>query len=146
VKAEQLMLGTACKESKCGLWLVQLGGGPALGLFQMEPGMTGHDDIWANYLAFQPDLTLRVKLLMILSETPRAEEMVGNLYYACAMARIKYVRDFFEIPADLAGQAAYWKRVYNTRIGKGTIEEYIAAWHEFVPPSLSQELWPQAVA
>ena len=35
--AVNLVLGTACVESECGRWLHQLGTGPALGIYQMEP-------------------------------------------------------------------------------------------------------------
>ncbi len=142
VPAEQLLLGTACKESECGRWLVQLGDGPALGIFQMEPGMTGHDDIWHNYLVYQPELQRRVRLLMINSDDPQAEEMIGNLKYAVAMARIKYRRDSKAIPDYLGGQASYWKRVYNTPLGAGTVHEYVRSWNQFVTPALMAELWP----
>ena len=50
--AEELLLGTALQESRL-TYLHQLGGGPALGLFQMEPGT--HDDIWTNYLWNRPE-------------------------------------------------------------------------------------------
>lgn len=134
--AECLVLGTACVESECGRWLRQIGGGPAVGIYQMEPGMTGHDDIWVNYLAFQPELTRKVRLLMINSENPTAEEMIGNLYYATAMCRIKYRRDRELLPGYLRGQAEYWKRVYNSILGKtkGTPQKYIDAWNRYVEP------------
>ncbi len=130
-KADLLILGTACAESDCGRYLIQRGG-PALGICGMEPGMTGHDDIWVNYLASRSELTRRVKLLMTNPENPTAEEMTWNLKYSCAMARIKYLRDKDKIPDTLPGQAAYWKRVYNTEAGKGTLDRYIAKWNQFI--------------
>ena len=48
--AEALIMGTAAQESHLK-YVKQLGDGPALGLFQMEPAT--HDDIWANYLRFR---------------------------------------------------------------------------------------------
>src|SRR5258708_26545125 len=41
------------------LFRSQLGGGPAVGLFQMEP--TTHDDCWTNFLNFRPVLAGKVK-------------------------------------------------------------------------------------
>ena len=49
--AEALMLGTVAQESHCGRYLHQLGKGPALGIFQMEP--TTYRDIWENYIAYR---------------------------------------------------------------------------------------------
>ena len=42
--ARALLLGTAAQESAMGRYIRQLRGGPALGIFQMEPAT--HDDIW----------------------------------------------------------------------------------------------------
>ena len=41
----------------------------------------------------------------------------------------KYRRDKYSLPKhdDLDGQAKYWKRVYNTRLGKGTESHFIKA-------------------
>ena len=54
-----------------------------------------------------------------------AEEMTGNLYYATAMCRVHYRRVKEPIPNTVIGQAQYWKRYYNTPLGKGTEENYI---------------------
>lgn len=129
-EAERLVLGTACKESECGRWLVQLGGGPALGVYQMEAAT--HADLWAHFIYGRD--ALRVKLNKICPEPdPPPSQLVGNLFYATAMCRIHYLRAPGAIPADLPGQAAYWKRVYNTPLGAGTVDEYISAWRQFVP-------------
>ena len=36
-EAVALVLGTACVESQCGEYIKQMGKGPALGIFQIEP-------------------------------------------------------------------------------------------------------------
>jgi hypothetical protein len=123
--AERLLLGTACKESDCGRWLKQLGGGPALGIYQMEPAT--HNDLWENFLMYR-DVPLK---------NSGAERMVGDLYYASAMCRFAYRRVPEPIPDTLPGQAQYWKHWYNTYLGAGTEEEYIAAWRRFVPSDLT---------
>lgn len=126
--AEDLILGTACVESECGRWLHQLGNGPALGIFQCEPDT--HQDIWTNFLAYHPELRNRV---LNWTADARAEELVGNLFYATAICRIHYFRFAEPIPNTLLGQAHFWKIRYNTRRGAGTEEDYIAAWKRFVP-------------
>ena len=123
--AEALVIGTALAES--GLRrLVQQGGGPALGLYQMEPAT--HDDIWRSYLAFRPPLR-RLVADIGGRATRRTDDLVWNLAYATAMARIHYWRAAPPLPgaSDLGRQARYWKRFYNTEAGRGTPEHYVAA-------------------
>lgn len=128
--AEQLLLGTAFQESACCRYLHQLGAGPACGPFQMEP-MT-HNDLWVRILNNPKYAKIRDVVESFVIDNKRvADQMHGNLYYAAAMCRIKYYADPAHIPADLMGQAATWKRVYNTHLGKGTAEEYIANWNRF---------------
>jgi hypothetical protein len=126
--AVELVLGTGIQESRL-TYLHQLGGGPAVGLFQMEPAT--HDDIWENYLAFRADLGKKVTFTTIIPPgsglQPAAAQMAGNLYYAAAMCRIHYMRvsDPLPQPGDLKGMAEYWKEHYNTFEGAGTVEEYM---------------------
>jgi len=127
IEAEQLVLGTACQESECGRWLKQLGGGPAVGIYQMEPAT--HDDIWKNFLEYKEVL---VDKLAAFYFDGNSNELVGNLYYATAMCRIHYLRVPEAIPVGLRKQAEYWKRFYNTELGAGTIDEYIQSWERFV--------------
>ena len=79
--AERLLLGTAIAESQL-TWLRQHGGGPARGVYQIEPAT--HDDIWANYLAYRDGLANRVARLrmragMALFQTTRAFTGIGSL-------------------------------------------------------------------
>lgn len=126
LSAIELLLGTALQESRL-CWLHQLGGGPALGVYQMEPNT--HKDIWENYLAYRPALAQRIPHIGAMKPHPMM--MVGNLWYATAMARIHYLRAPEALPAagDLEGQAAYWKKYYNTELGAGTVDEYIRNWN-----------------
>lgn len=135
VYAEALVLGTACQESHCGLWLVQLGQGPARGIYQMEPRT--HDDLWDRYLIDRPDLAKKVSRWRIqYGNGTGAEELVGNLYYATAMCRIFYLRVAEPIPETLPGQARYYKTYYNTPAGAATEAQYIDAWRQFAPAML----------
>jgi len=127
--AEDLVLGTAIQESRLQ-YLRQLGGGPALGLWQMEPAT--HEDIWNNYLEPKPQLRIKVLGAAGFYVRPTAEALVYNLRYAAAMCRVHYLRVPGAIPADLRGQAEYWKRSYNTPLGKGTPAQYVASWRAMV--------------
>lgn len=118
--AVQLMMGTAMQESRCGEFIAQVGG-PALGVWQMEPAT--HDDIRMNSMSKD-----------IAKDTPGwdAGVMVFNLRYSCMMARLLYRRVPVALPAanDIAGQAAYYKKYYNTPLGAATVEQYMANWRE----------------
>ena len=130
--AEQLVIGTIAQESG-GSYLVQLGGGPALGLIQMEPAT--HKDHWLNFLKHYP--RLREKLLAITSDTadvvyeqygwPDHQALVWNLRYAIAMCRVHYYRRPEALPKanDIKALAQYWKDHYNTIHGAGTVSEFI---------------------
>ncbi|MDX1428656.1 MAG: hypothetical protein R3282_00145, partial [Rhodothermales bacterium] len=65
--SEELLLGTAIQESLLE-FRRQLGGGPARGLFQMEPAT--HDDCWENYLNFRRSLAETVKSTLEPGEEP----------------------------------------------------------------------------
>lgn len=126
-EAVQLLLTTAKTESRLR-YLKQLGGGPALGLWQMEPAT--HDDIWENYLAYREVMANSVLAFSFDSDdlaVPHAKQMIGNLWYACAMARVHYMRIPEALPRadDLLGQAQYWKAYYNTSAGAGTVDGFM---------------------
>lgn len=118
--AENLVVGTALTESR-GEYLKQLGSGPALGLWQMEPAT--HADIWEHFLAYQDDLADRVRGLQTVRADDFHEELVGNLFYAAAMCRVHYRRvpAALPLPGDKVGLARYWKEHYNTPAGAGTV-------------------------
>lgn len=124
----ELLLGTALQESNLK-YLKQLGNGPAMGVYQMEPAT--HDDIWNNYLKYKPDLAGRIQAL---SNIHKPLAMVGNLWYATAMARVHYLRVSDPLPGqgDYEGQAAYWKEFYNTHMGAGTEDEYLENWNNYL--------------
>ena len=105
-----------------GVYLQQLGGGPAVGLWQMEPFT--HDDCWNTFLNYPAQAELRAKVQSLVTGIngpgSPAYEMEGNLYYACAMARVKLLRCPPPLPApdDAQSMANYHKTWYNTAAGK----------------------------
>lgn len=124
--AEELLIMTAAHESRMGYFLHQVSG-PALGIYQMEPDTA--DDIWLNYLEYKPLLAA-----IVGQWGGNHEDLIGNLFYATAMARTHYLRDDDALPdsSDIRGLAAYYKRVYNTVAGKATIDQAVSHYNEFV--------------
>jgi hypothetical protein len=129
--ATELLLGTALQESNL-VHRVQLGGGPARGLFQMEPNT--HDDIWANFLKFRPALAEKIGPFLD-GAAPNSQLLTNNDKYAAAMARIQYHRmgrvvGKAAIPerGDIPGMADYWKKFYNTERGAGSRAQFVANW------------------
>ncbi len=122
--AEILLLGTAITES--GLrWLKQKKGGPGLGIYQIEK--TTHDDVWKTYLNKLTKVKLKAKVTWVASRTPLGEQLIHNLAYATAIARVIYWRKPEALPKtnDVAGLAKYWKDHYNTHLGAGKEEDFI---------------------
>ncbi|WP_208110244.1 hypothetical protein [Methylocaldum gracile] len=128
--AEQLLLGTACHESECGQWLKQRWGGPALGIYQMEPAT--HGDILNNWLMHNADLYGRV-MRVIGDGRFSADRLVYDLRYATVFCRLHYRRRPEPLPeaGDWPAIAAYHKRFYNTVLGKSTPEKFLAAVYRF---------------
>jgi hypothetical protein len=118
--AENLVVGTALTES-AGRFIRQVGGGPALGLWQMEPAT--HQDIWDNWLRYHDDVAEKVRGLQTRRADDFHEELIGNLFYGAAMCRVFYRRlpDPLPSPEDYTGMAELWKRRYNTYLGAGTV-------------------------
>lgn len=135
-RAEQLLVGTSAQEARFEN-IAQIHG-PALGLWQMEPAT--HQDLWVNYIDERPDLARVVMSLLGDGYSPTPSALIPCTKYACAMARILYYRAPEAIPADLAGQAAYYKAHYNTPRGAATVKEYLANWDALVVP-LAHQLW-----
>ena len=119
--AEVLLLGTAIMESDLQN-RKQIGGGPGRGLFQME-GNT-HDDIWKNYINFRSPLKMLMQTVFP-NTTFTTALLETNDLYACAMARIHYLRVSSALPPaiDIRALGEFWKKYYNVK-GAGTGEKF----------------------
>ncbi|QDP54496.1 MAG: hypothetical protein Unbinned5336contig1001_28 [Prokaryotic dsDNA virus sp.] len=122
-EAASLIYETGMAESRY-VALEQSGGGPALGFFQCEPA-TLHDCI-DNYIKYRPELQESLSSLGFLADDPEYS-LQTNIAVQVYFCRIKYRRDKEPIPKTLKGRAEYWKKVYNTEGGKGTVEHYMKA-------------------
>lgn len=118
--AVHLLLGTAAVESEFGTYIRQVGGGPALGVFQIEKATFndlrqryGHDYILEHEWHDKCEWDLRTSIIF---------------------ARLKY----WSIPKALPpaesveAMADYWKKWYNTPAGGGTVEQFIEKYHRYV--------------
>ncbi len=123
--AENLLLGTAAVESRFGTCLRQVGGGLALGVFQME--RPTFEWLRETYLGSFPEIENRC-----------FDELEWDLRLAILFARLRYHAVPAPLPAaeDTQGLGAYWKEHYNTRKGKGTVAGFVAAYREFVEGKL----------
>lgn len=119
--AVALLLGTAATESGFGTFLRQVGKGPALGAFQMEP--TTFDDLVSRRALKFPPLHGR-----------RASQLETDLELAILMARLKYMDDPKPLPDadDVHAMAKYWKKCYNSPLGKGTVDKFLADWTRYL--------------
>lgn len=140
--AECLVLGTAAVES--GFQYLKQVGGPALGVYQMEPRT--HEDLWENYLKWRMELNSLVRGFSCVSvmpglARPAADELCWNLRYATVMCRVQYLRSSRMLPvrARVESLADYWKTVYNTVAGKGVARDFVEAYNQFIEPMRKEE-------
>lgn len=131
--AVNLLLGTCAQESHfCEIGLVQRGGGPALGPYQMEPP-TFHDT-WDRAPATVRPIVLRfVPDNGLVNGRPDPRLMVTDLRFATMIARIKYRLAPPALPAadDQDGLWAYYKKWWNSTAGAATRDQWDANWSRY---------------
>ena len=97
--------------------------------FQMEPASLY--DLYDHFLKFRPELRAKLDMFQIPTLS-LSENLIMNLAYAVAAARLHYFRVSGSIPASLEGQADYWKEHWNTKIGKGSRDQYITHYNHYI--------------
>ena len=130
--AEKLLLMTACHESGGFRYKQQVGGGPALSYYQIEP-RTLHDLI-GNYLAYRSDKKTMLDHFWPV-DAYSLEDALMNDRYATAAARLIYSRVSEQLPSadDDQGMAEYWKTYWNTCAGAGTVDKFLDDWARYKP-------------
>jgi hypothetical protein len=130
-ESKMLLLGTACAESQL-TFLKQLGDGPAVGLYQMEPAT--YADIVKYCQRKGSDFHNKV-IYCIYQEMyrsmPHGKQLMYNLRLQTVFARLHYWRVSEPIPKATPAQAKYWKKYYNTEEGAGTLQHYISSFPVF---------------
>jgi hypothetical protein len=133
IQAEKLLMGTAAIESNFTNF-VQFHGGPARGMFQMEPPT--FKDMLTRVLSKKHNADLKAAVYATSKYNPPIfSELQMNHLLAAAMARVKYFSVHPPIPFDLEGQAHFWWTYYNGRSPHGLKpKDYIASWNRFCAP------------
>lgn len=132
--ARQLVIATAAQESHCGAYFKQITG-PALGIYQMEPPTVG--DLFDNFLKPRKLEPLVMQFASPAGiESPELISLLGELFYATALARMNYWRRAGAHPAfdDFPAMWAYYKKYWNSYLGAATEKEFKANWNKFVKP------------
>ena len=120
-----LLLGTCAVESNFGKYNRQILG-PALSVFQIEP-FTFYDIKNRRNSYFMKAGYNTIKL--------KAEDMLDDLKLSCLVCRLKYLdtpKPLPNSPDDVEALARYWKQFYNTRLGKGSIEDFIEKYNRYI--------------
>lgn len=137
--AVNLLLGTAAQESQLGHFIVQQGIGfnGGIGIYQMQKA--AYNNIWDRQISNNIALKMRIRLLLGYDIRPVAERMASDLLLATAMARLYYHQITMSLPEhnDIPGLAAYWKKWYNTVLGKGTEQEFVDNYAKYIEKGLA---------
>ncbi len=115
MKLAPLMLMIAAHESLGFKFRRQIGGGPALGVFQMEPPT--HDDTWRRSRSIMRNAKR-------CGYTQDAKRLETDDRYAVFVARHRIMLDPKPIPTTPQAMAEWCKRNWNGD-GEATPEEYL---------------------
>lgn len=128
--AVELLMLTAAQESHLGKYLWQVKG-PALGVFQMEPNT--YNDIWGNWIMYRQNILNALNDLYGASGVAWEMRMKADLTYQIIMARIFYMRVPAALPSktNALDMAHYYKKYFNTHLGKATPEEAYKNYNRF---------------
>ena len=124
--AEDLLIGTACQESHCGEYIRQLGctgARGAFGIYQME--LATARDIYDNYLTYDREELYAFMENLKGSAVSLTDGLTWNLAFATAMSRLYYRRIREPIPFTPVQLAFYYKRYYNSYLGKATPLQFV---------------------
>jgi hypothetical protein len=129
--AVELLMLTAAHESHLGSFIRQMHGGPARGVFQMEPAT--EQDIHENYLKYNKNLAHLIEGFRM--KQTNISDLESNLAYQIAMTRVHYFRVKEALPTiekdGVVGLASYWKKHYNTYQGAGTVAKALADYEKY---------------
>lgn len=131
--AEELLVMTCCVESDMGMYDEQHGGGPAKSIFQIEKGT--YVDIMSRWLLTKKP-AFRDKIhyaLLDMDPFYNFESIKDNDAMAVIVARLKYCSIKEKLPSkdNTLAMAHYWKKYYNTYVGRGTVEEALRKYKKY---------------
>lgn len=127
--AVELLMLTCAQETHLGKYLKQVRG-PARGIFQIEPAT--EKDMFRTLSQRHGAIRAKISELMFQTEGKGFTNMELNLAYQIAMARYFYYRVPKALPAnDIVSMATYWKKYFNTYLGKGKVIEAIDNYERY---------------
>lgn len=141
--AVELLMGTCAIESSLGHYFYQMGGGPAVGIFQLEP-VTILDMI-RRFMPQEPvtrwplvqavENVCMLKDLEWISDDYLIHLATTNIAFQICVARMKYLSSpkiFPKAPVNVSALAIYWKNIYNTEEGARSTDDFIKTYKELV--------------
>ena len=113
-------------------YISQIGSDIARSFWQVEVATA--KDCVDNYLVYRQDVLKsfgeavhrKPSEILAWTEEELHELMWHDMALGIAFCRIKYRRDPNPIPTDMKEIAHYWKNVYNTKSGAGTVEHFLS--------------------
>lgn len=143
--AKELLLFTCATETLGGTYIKQVNG-VALGIYQIEPAT--HTDIWENYIKYRPIIVQQLGLHFNCVRQPEPSRLMYDLQYSTIMARLQYFRHSEQFPElDTDGLWYYYKKYFNTHLGKATKERSVEHYLNYVknpaPTPCSTDVEPQ---
>ena len=128
--ASELVFLTGLAESRYE-YIRQLGDGPAFSPWQIE--ISTAYDTCKNYLSYRVELAEKIAGVLMISPdvllSPKKEELKNLLWMNIAsgvvFCRLKYRRVPKPLPSSVEECAKYWKRWYNSDLGRGTVSHFI---------------------
>lgn len=136
--AEALLLGIAATETNFGHFRRQLGfenrplkqGG--LGIYQME--LATANSILYDYLLTNNHSLYKMIINLKDADASLEQSLMNNDNFATGMCRCFFLRFNEPIPNKLnvTALACYWKKYYNTSLGKGSIDVFIEKYNKYV--------------
>ena len=118
--ADALVFATIANESLVGTWLVQAGGGPAIGIGQLEPG--SEMTLWRQLTALE-----MTALTGMMTPEPLLTQLPYNLKLATALVRMFYWYKPFALAPTITANWLWntYKTFYNTSAGSAQMGAFI---------------------
>ena len=131
--AENQVLNTGAHESGGFVHRVQIGNGPARGLWQMEQAT--FRDLYDRFLGGRANLRALVDTLWLNDGTDPWLQIEMNDQFAAAMCRIRYWDSAAKLtfdPRDVFESSRCWSQFYNTRRDPKLEAQFVANVRRYV--------------
>lgn len=131
-KAKDLLLETAAAETQLGTY-PDRHAESGHGLHQFD--IIGFLDVQCR--TRRSDIEKVKQAFKINIEKVKIKDLDNNPLLSFIFCRLKYKLRPEQIPDDIVSRATYWKRYYNTELGKGTLDHYLDSAERHLYPELT---------